>query len=236
LLTDCRRLHSKFARITKMRIISQVSSSVFTLCLLSYFVRSLRYCVEFEGKQYFSTDIVILERHSSVKWQPASTISVSQTPLLSYSYCVLLHTDQPSAFFSLIFYWWYFIWQVCSQRLCSPIITGTVISARTYVLPPALWLSRRFDEGIKHMWVKGNMVMPSHLCVYPECWRADVTWERTEEVGLGRVHRVALSFWTSVCLPGHVMGSDDNRVVCGVQWPRSTANLPGHLAQLTLFK
>lgn len=118
-----------------------------------------------------------------------------------------------------------------------PIITGTVISARTYVLPPALWLSRRFDGGIKHMWVKGNTAVPSHPSVYSECQRADVTLRENTRGGPWWIPPCrCLSACLSVCLSGHVMESDDNRAARGVQRPRSTANLPGHLARLTLFK
>ncbi len=63
-------------------------------------------------------------------------------------------------------------------------------------------------------------------------------WDRTEEVGLsGSLHvSLHLSVCLPVCLFGHVAGSDDNRAVRGVQRTRGTANLPGHLALLTLFK
>ncbi len=40
----------------------------------------------------------------------------------------------------------------------------------------------------------------------------------------------------SACLSGHVVGNDDNRATRGVQRPCRIANLPGHLARLTLFK
>lgn len=113
-------------------------------------------------------------------------ISVSETPPLSKSYCVLLPTGQPQQFSALISHWWSFHTVSLLREALFPIITGPVISARTYVLPPALWLSGKFDGGIKHMWVKGNMAVPSYPSVYQRGVRGLMSpWEGTECVGLG---------------------------------------------------
>lgn len=61
-------------------------------------------------------------------------------------------------------------------------------------------------------------------------------WERTEQVGPAGFLPACLSVCLPACLSGHVVGSDDNRPVRGVQRTRSIANLHGHLARLTLFK
>lgn len=94
---------------------------------------------------------------------------------------------------------------------------------------------------------QGDLMEASSTCEWRGTWTCHHTllftqsvrglmspWERTEEVGLcGFLH---VSLCLSVCLFGHVVGSDDNRAVRGVQRTYSIANLPGHLAQLTLFK
>lgn len=121
-----------------------------------------------------------------------------------------------------------------------PIITEPVISARTYVLPPALWLSRRFDRGIEHIWVKGNMVLPSSspLCL-PRVSQGWCHPEREQKRwALGGFLHVSIHLSECVCLSPDMlweamitgMGGG------GVQRPRSIADLPGHLAWLTLFK
>lgn len=78
-----------------------------------------------------------------------------------------------------------------------------------------------------------------HTLLFTQSVRGPISpWERTEEVGLGGFLHVSLRLYVclSVCLSGHVVESDDNRAVRWVQRPRSIANLPGHLARLTLFK
>lgn len=83
------------------------------------------------------------------------------------------------------------------------------------------------------------------LSVYPECQRADVTLRENRRSGPRWIpsrlspsltHSLSFSVCMSVCLSGHVVGSDDNGAVRRVQRTRGIANLPGHLARLTLFK
>lgn len=115
------------------------------------------------------------------------------------------------------------------------IIIEPVISARPYVLPPALWLSRRFDGGIKHMWVMGNTVVPSQPLCLPKVSEGWCHPEREQKRWASVDSSASLSAYLPVCLSGHVVESD-NRAVRWVQRTRSVANLPGHLARLTLFK
>lgn len=91
---------------------------------------------------------------------------------------------------------------------------------------------------------QGDLMEVSSTCEWRGTWSRHHTlvftpsvrglmspWERTEEAGLGEFLHVCLSV-----SPDMLWGRDDNRDVRGVQRPRSAANLPGHLARLTLFK
>lgn len=130
-----------------------------------------------------------------------------------------------------------------SESALFYVITGPVIPTRMYVLPPAPSLSRRFDGGVSHMYVKVNAAVPLQPLCLP-CVSAVTLEERRAED--------ASPLWMlpdcmSVCLCGHVERSEGNRVVQvggrvgggvggAVRRTRRAANLPGHLARLMLFK
>lgn len=73
----------------------------------------------------------------------------------------------------------------------------------TYIcLASALWLSRRFDRGIEHIWVKGNMVLPSSspLCL-PRVSQGWCHPEREQKRwALGRFLHVSIHLSECVCL------------------------------------
>lgn len=115
--------------------------------------------------------------------------------------------------------------RVCSARLCSPQFQGPAIPARMYT---SRRLPRRFDGGRRPpMRAKGERGPYHHALL-----------SAVLSEGGGPSVAPSTSLSLSVCLsaavsPDMLYESDGNRAV---RRTRRAANLPGHLARLTLFK